>query len=94
MALPIARQQTDGLVPHSDPCASNVGSQLHAAYKNQKSLESCELVLGDFNGRVWSDFQSWRSVIGLHGMGNCNGNGESLHIQGLPNHKCFCAKRH
>ena len=36
------------------------------------------LVLGDFNARVGSDFQSWRSVIGPHGMGNCNGNGERL----------------
>ena len=36
------------------------------------------LVLGDFNARVGSDFQSWRSVIGPHGMGDCNGNGERL----------------
>ena len=201
MALPIAQQRTDGLAPHSDPCASNVGAQNHAAYKNQKSRESREflhaksktriacwnvrtlgslsdqsaqllatidtmkkkriellalsetrwpgysweaagsvfhpvsdriirirlkchlsyvtvvviyaptnpssgttqaaapsdtfydqlqsvvsdvpprdmlLVLGDFNARVGSNFQSWRSVIGPHGMGDCNGNGERL----------------
>ena len=36
------------------------------------------LVLGDFNARVGSDFQSWRSVIGPHGMGDCNDNGERL----------------
>ena len=36
------------------------------------------LVLGDFHARVRSDFQSWRSVIGPHGMGDCNGNGERL----------------
>ena len=36
------------------------------------------LVLGDFNARVRSDFQSWRSVIGPHGLGDCNGNGERL----------------
>ena len=36
------------------------------------------LVLGDFNARVGSNFQSWRSVIGPHGMGDCNGNGERL----------------
>ena len=38
------------------------------------------LVLGDFNARVGSDFQSWRSVIGPHGMGGCNGN-EQLDIR-------------
>ena len=36
------------------------------------------LVLGNFNARVGSEFQSWRSVIGPHGMGDCNGNGERL----------------
>ena len=36
------------------------------------------LVLGDFNARVGTDFQSWRSVIGPHGMGDCNRNGERL----------------
>ena len=38
--MPIARQRTDGLASHSDPCASNVGAQNHAAYKKQKSRES------------------------------------------------------
>ena len=36
------------------------------------------LFLGDFNARVGTDFQSWRSVIGPHGMGDCNHNGERL----------------
>ena len=36
------------------------------------------LVLGDFNVRVGSDFQTWRSVIGPHGMGDCNSNGVRL----------------
>ena len=40
MALPITRQRIDGLAPHSDPCASNVGGQNYAAYKNQKSCKS------------------------------------------------------
>ena len=36
------------------------------------------LVPGNFNACFGSDFQSWRSVIGPHGMGDCNGNGERL----------------
>ena len=38
------------------------------------------LVLGGFNTLVGSDFQSWRSVIGPHGMDNCNDN-EQLGIR-------------
>ena len=36
------------------------------------------LVAGDFNARVGSDFQSWGSVIGPNGMGDCNSNGQRL----------------
>ena len=35
-------------------------------------------VPGDFNAHVGCDFQSWRFVVGPHGMCDCNGNGEKL----------------
>ena len=36
------------------------------------------IILGDFNARVGSDFNSWKSVIGPHGLGEMNGNGTRL----------------
>ena len=44
------------------------------------SVPSSDLIviLGDFNTRVGSDFSSWNSVIGPHGVGECNENGERL----------------
>ena len=52
MALPIARQRTDGLATHSDSCASNVGAHNHAAYNNHKFRKSCEFLHAKSKTRI------------------------------------------
>ncbi|XP_017681949.1 PREDICTED: craniofacial development protein 2-like, partial [Lepidothrix coronata] len=36
------------------------------------------IILGDFNARVGKNFEAWKGILGKHGVGNCNDNGQLL----------------
>ena len=72
-------------VPTKPPNSTSVAVGPFEAFYDQlqsslSSIPSSDLfvISGDFNARVGSDLSSWNSVIGSHGVGECNDNGERL----------------
>ena len=63
---------------------SDAASASEAFYDQLQSTLPCVpssdllVILGDFNARVGSNNSSWSSVIGPHGIGECNVNGVRL----------------
>lgn len=47
-------------------------------FYNQLRYKDKIILMGDFNARVGSDFQSWEGVLGHHGIGHMNSNGLRL----------------
>lgn len=50
---------------------------LHSTIQNIPKSDKL-VIMGDFNARVGRDHQTWKGILGPHGIGNCNSNGMSL----------------
>lgn len=70
---------------HTDESKEAFYEALRSAVR-QVPREDKLLILGDFNARVGNDVKTWPNVLGHHGKGTCNSNGELL--------LSFCAENH
>lgn len=61
----------------SDDIKDKFYEELSQCLNNINSKEQI-LLLGDFNARVGRDYEAWPGVLGRHGIGNMNSNGQLL----------------
>lgn len=84
MRLPLAKDNSATLISvyaptmtHTDEKKEAFYSQL--AYTLRQVPHTDKLILmGDFNARIGSEYDKWPLVLGKHGIGKCNSNGELL----------------
>ena len=62
---------------YSDEFKSRFYEELDSLIKSVPRQDKL-ILLGDFNARVGTDFQTWKGVLGRNGVGKCNSNGQLL----------------
>ena len=84
MRLPLWNQQYATLFSVYSPTLKAEPAEKDRFYSDLRSLiqstpaDDKVVILGDFNARVVQDSETWKGVLGKHGVGNCNENGRLL----------------
>ena len=84
MRLPLWNQQYATLFSVYSPTLKAEPAEKDRFYSDLRSLiqstpaDDKVVILGDFNARVGQDSETWKGVLGKHGVGNCNENGRLL----------------
>ena len=81
LQLPLSNKRSVTLVSAYAPTMTNPDDVKDKFYEELDTVISAVphseklVVLGDFNARVGTDYQTWEGIIGRHGTGRCNSNG-------------------
>lgn len=84
MRLPLCDQQHATLFSVYAPTLQADPADKDKFYSDLRSLlqdvpaNDKIVILGDFNARVGRDSETWKGVLGRHGVGSCNDNGRLL----------------
>ena len=82
--LPLLKKRFVTIISVYAPTMTNTDDKIEKFYADLESIlqdvpKSDKLVLlGDFNARVGTDWNTWEGVLGKHSTGKCNSNGKLL----------------
>ncbi|XP_059838461.1 craniofacial development protein 2-like [Hypanus sabinus] len=81
LRLPLGNKRSATLISAYAPTMTNPDDIKDKFYEELDTLIAAVpqseklIVLGDFNARVGTDYQTWEGILGRHGFGKCNSNG-------------------
>lgn len=81
LRLPISNNRYATIISSYAPTLTSAEETIELFYSElSDTLSSVSdsdklLLLGDFNARVGNDYQSWKGILGMHGLGKTNSNG-------------------
>ena len=80
MRLPLSKNNFATIISVYAPTMTNPDENKEAFYNQLASVLSTDklMLIGDFNARIGRDNDKWSLVIGKHGIGKSNSNGELL----------------